>query len=256
MGRYLDADLVTKSLIGSSAKTPRGFGKFYDTLISSLDSDPVAMMEIGIGAVHSHVTWSNVFPNSTIIGLDVASPIVELCAVQECHIRQYQNALTGINNFCQLPIKNRKNIQLHYNRNAYDAAIVNEVVEAYGQLDLIIDDGKQTSWIHNQLLQLYKDVLSDSGLLIKEKIGRNGQNNVDAVQMQKAIMNGWIIYDIREYVKFENPESAGFMGIWAKDASKYIEIFKDFKRVVDVENHSPALAHLPQDSMQLTQQEE
>jgi hypothetical protein len=231
--RYTDADQYITEQVGSGAKTMRGFGEFYNALVNSFTSDPSVFLEIGIGFLHSHLVWSQVFTQAKIVGLDIASPVLDLCIKQECHTRQYENAINGMRMYATVPMHFTKNLHLLYNKNAYDIDTVHELLDLYGKFDLVINDGLQTNYSHLLFRNAYTDILSETGILVQEKIGRSGSSNASPHQMKKAISHGWLIYDVRNDVKFEDPESVGYIGVWSHNQDHYRKIFKDFKLVED-----------------------
>ena len=65
--------------------------------------------------------------------------------------------------------------------------------------------------------------------------------------MVKAVREGWLVYDCREYVQFEDPNCNGFMGIWTSDPDKWTHLLKDFKRVTDPESQIDLKYQIPDD---------
>ena len=237
--RYVNADNEIIQAVGSGAKTKRGLGEFYNTLTDSLESDPETFLEIGAGLLHSQMVWSKVFPHTRVVGLEVASSSVELCSKQNITVKQLENSLNGLELAATSPMHVMKNVVIHYNRDAYTEEVKSEFVETYGKLPIIVNDGRPTSWIHIKFQELWKDAIIPGGCLIQEKFGRHLYEGVMFWQLRKAILNGWLLYDVREMVEFD-VNSTGIVGVWSNDPNKYLELFKDFKRITDVDKQLPA----------------
>lgn len=237
MNRYTDADAYTEEVYGNGdAKTKRGLGGFYNTLIASLEQDPETLLEIGVGAGHSQLTWSAALPNTTIVGIELSSPALKHCEDRSLHVLQYTNAVDGINNFHdeRIPMKATKNVNIYYNRDGYDPAVSQEFTETYGKLPVIINDGWTDSDVHNLFLDSWQDKITDDGCLIQEKLGRYANLGVNARSINKAIGRGWLVYDIREYSS-HHANNGGIVGVWSNNKEKYENIFSDFKRVYQAE---------------------
>lgn len=248
MNRYTDADAKIELYGNGGAKTIRGLGGFYNTLINSLEHDPETLLEIGVGAGHSHLTWSEALPNTTVVGIELSSPSLLQCEDRALSILQYTNAIDGIDNFHgnKMPMKATKNINIYYNRDAYDPAVAQEFTETYGQLPVIINDGWTIHTVHNLFLDSWRDKITDNGCLIQEKLGRYGNLGVNTSSIQKALDKGWLVYDMREHGEF-HVNNGGIVAVWSNNKTKYENIFSDFKRVYQANEDLSDIA-VPMDS--------
>lgn len=214
-------------------KIQRGWGTIYDVIFNNLNDKIDVVTEIGIGNASCHLAWAQTFPGKKVVGIDIASPSLELCDIQNCDVPQYVNSMRGITNLHRASMSDISNIDLYYNKNGYTKDIADQYLSIYGKQSFFINDGKQDGLAHIKFREFWGPILTGGGLLLQERIARSGNNGIRIHQMIKAIRNGWLVYDCREYVKFENPNANGFLGIWTEDVAHWTEILKDFKRITD-----------------------
>lgn len=226
MKRYTKADLYVQQNYRGNGKARRGYGGLYDLLLNYCN--PKSILEIGIGTCHSHLVWAQSAPEATIIGLDIAGPSEDICARNDLHVNQLLNAKNGMYNLSGWPIHAIKNIDLYWGRDGYSKETAQEVVENYGNLDLIINDGKQTSSIHNLFLDAWNDQLESGAILVQEKLGRDQYNSFNKESAIKAINRGWLLYDISSSCTFEKHDSHKCIGFQSNRQDEIQELFKDF----------------------------
>lgn len=238
MGRYVDADSNVKELTGSGAKVRRGLGPIYDIIVDNIIS-PNTVMELGVGTTHSQLAWAHAFPDTKVVGVDIASPSMQLCWEKDLTTKQYANAQKGIEVlFSQntpVPMDICKRVDIYYNKDAYSKDVANEVVASYGRLPLIVNDAWQAAPAHNMFLDAYREAITDDGILVQEKAGRAGAKGIDIHQMQKALAKGWRIFDCREGLVMEgsNPESEGYVAVWYTDNNKWDDKFNSLREIKD-----------------------
>jgi hypothetical protein len=214
-------------------KIQRGWGQIYDVIFNELGDKIDVITEIGIGNASCQVAWAKTFPGKKVVGLDIASPSLQLCDQKNCDVRQYINSVTGVNNVHNLNIPDIANIDVYYGKDAYDNNVADQYLEVYGKQIFFINDGKQDGLVHMKFAKVWSNLLLPGGLLLQERIGRAGFEGIRIHQLQKAISNGWLIYDCREFVEFENPNSNGFLGIWSHDNAYWDKVLRDFKRITN-----------------------
>ena len=140
-----------------------------------------------------------------------------------------------------------KRLHLHYNRDAYCEKTVSHYLDAYGTLDIIINDGFQDGFSHIPFLNEWKCVLKNPrSLLVQERMLRNQDysNTPEAVRPMKwyrrAIDDGWLIYDCRDQVEFVHHKGAhfeeGLFGIWTQD-KEYLKQILNHIPLVDTEDY-------------------
>lgn len=219
----------------SMPKTMRGFGKFYDAVLEHY-ADVDVLTELGIGNFTCQLSWATAMPNTKIVGIDIASPSIKDCDTDNLDIRQYTNCIAGFELQNIVPMWAKTNIDLHYRRNAYSKETVDEFVTTYGAPKLVINDALQRPYAVMPFQEHWYDALDDTGVLIQERFGRNPPDGIYAPILTKSINKGWLIYDCREFVKFENPDVNGFIGIRPKnpaDTDMWIEKLSHFRRITD-----------------------
>jgi hypothetical protein len=227
--KYTDADFYIQQTHNTDGKTRRGYGDLYDKLLDYCN--PKTILEIGIGRCNSHLTWATAVPDAKVIGLDIAGPTEYICMKNDLQIGQFQNAKRGMDNLCHWPISAIKNIDLYWGRDGYSKEISQEIVDNYGNIDLIINDGKQTSSIHNLFLDAWDDQLEAGAILVQEKLGREQNTIFNTQSAIKAIQRGWLLYDISDSCTFQNYSAHKCIGFNSNRQDQIQELFKDFKRI-------------------------
>lgn len=228
-------------------KTMRGWTPIYEIIFNTIGNEIDVITEIGIGNATCQIAWSKTFPGKRVVGIDVASPSIELCKENNNDVRQFENAMSSISNMHRLSMKEIVNIDLYYNKNAYEKSVADQYLELYGKQVFFINDGKQDGLAHRKFRETWEPMLLPGGLLLQERIARKGTQGIRIHQMVKAVREGWLVYDCREYVQFEDPNCNGFMGIWTSDPDKWTHLLKDFKRVTDPESQIDLKYQIPDD---------
>ena len=230
---------MRNELIPDHPKFSRGFGQFYGELFKHLDNKIIT--EIGIGWAISQIAWAKSFPKSQIVGIEVASPVLDDCVNAECHSRQHEFALVGMKRFSDQPMSIQKRIALHFNRSGYIAETAKEHLEAYGQVPFVIDDGKQNGSVHNEFKEAWLPNITKGGLLIRERAFRfPGYAGMQSRQAWKSLGKGWVLVDCRKYILDPHPQEPvnqqGFIAFWSDDRDKWINIFKPHYNLYTHEN--------------------
>lgn len=228
-------------------KVARGWSKIYDVIFNELHTKLDVITEIGIGNATCQLAWARTFPGKKIVGIDIASPSIQLCDENDSHTKQFTNAMNGVSTLHRLPMKEICNIDLYYNKNAYEMDVANQYLEIYGKQIFFINDGKQDGIAHHKFKESWSPLLLPGGVLLQERIARKGYDGIRINQMRKAVHGEWLVYDCREYVQFENPNANGFLGIWSHNPDHWADVLKDFKRVTDPESQIEPKYQLPDD---------
>jgi cephalosporin hydroxylase len=116
----------------------------YGTLKKIKDKE-LKILEIGIADGQSLLIWSDYFKNSIIVGIDIHKIDVE-----EKNL-------------------NKKNIRVHQGSQS-DKKFINEIINQYGNFDIIIDDGLHTKYAAKQMVDVAFKYLNDGGYYIIEDL--------------------------------------------------------------------------------------
>ena len=127
--------LATKNLtliaqIYKTDKLEHGYTAVYEKYFENIRDQKLKILEIGIADGKSLLMWSDYFKNSTIIGIDIHKIDIEEKKLD------------------------RNNIKVHQGSQS-DEKFINELINQYGNFDIIIDDGSH----------LRKDVIKSFHLL-------------------------------------------------------------------------------------------
>ena len=113
-------DLHTIAKLYKSDKLDHGYIEVYDSYFKKIKDKELKILEIGIADGQSLLIWSDYFKNSIIVGIDIHKIDVE-----EKNL-------------------NKKNIRVHQGSQS-DKKFINEIINQYGNFDIIIDDGSHIS---------------------------------------------------------------------------------------------------------------
>ena len=111
-------------------KYGHGYTTVYENYFESLRNKKLRILEIGIADGKSLLTWSEYFKNSTIIGIDIHKIDLKEKNLEHVNIKVHQGSQS-------------------------DEKFINEIINEYGNFDIIIDDGSH----------LRKDVIKSFHLL-------------------------------------------------------------------------------------------
>lgn len=214
-------------------KTLRGWAPLYDVIFNNIFDQIDVITEIGIGNATCQIAWSKTFPGKKVVGIDIASTSLELASNNNLDVKQYINSMQSITTVHSLTMEEIYPLNLYYNKDAYSEEVANDYLKIYGKQIFFINDGRQDGICHKHFKQLWAPLLKPGGLLLQERFARFEYKGIRVNQMKKAIANGWLVYDCREYVQFENPNSNGFLGIWTEEKDHWKRILQDFKLITD-----------------------
>ena len=136
-------DLQSIAKLYKSDKLDHGYIKIYDSYFKEIKNKELKILEIGVADGKSLLTWSDYFKNSVIIGIDIHKiDIIE---------------------------KNldRKNIKIHQGSQS-DEKFINDIINQYGNFDIIIDDGSHISKDVKKSFHLLFPSLNNKGLYVVE----------------------------------------------------------------------------------------
>ena len=135
--------LRSVSELYKSDKLEHGYIEIYESFFKELKNKELKILEIGIADGKSLLAWSDYFKNSTIIGIDIHK------------INVVEKKL------------NRKNIKVHQGSQS-DKSFINEIINIYGTLDIIIDDGSHLTKDVKKSFHLLFPYLNNDGLYVVE----------------------------------------------------------------------------------------
>ena len=143
--------IVTKNLtsiaeIYKTDKLEHGYTAVYEKYFENIRDHKLQILEIGIADGKSLLMWSDYFKNSTIIGIDI----------HKIDIKEKK--------------LDRNNIKVHQGSQS-DEKFINELINQYGNFNIIIDDGSH----------LKKDVIKSFNLLFPH-LNNNGLYIVEDMQ--------------------------------------------------------------------------
>ena len=116
----IENNLRSISELYKTDKLEHGYIEIYDSYFKELKDKEIKVLEIGIADGKSLLTWSDYFKNSTIIGIDI----------HKIDIKEKK--------------LDRKNIKVHQGSQS-DEKFIKEMINIYGEIDIIIDDGSHLS---------------------------------------------------------------------------------------------------------------
>ena len=128
--------------------TVHSYLELYYHLLNSRRETAKNILEVGIYFGGSIKLWGDFFKNATIYGVDI---------MQEYEVWE--------------EIKNKNNIVLHTNTNAYNENFVKSTfLDKNIKFDFMLDDGPHTLESMQQFIKLYSQIMSDDGILIIEDV--------------------------------------------------------------------------------------
>ena len=124
-------------------KKDHGYTNVYEKYFESLREQKLKILEIGIADGKSLLTWSDYFKNSTIIGIDIHKIDIKEKKLDRDNIKIHQGSQSNKN-------------------------FINEIINIYGNFDIIIDDGSHLRKDVIKSFHLLFPHLNDDGLYIVE----------------------------------------------------------------------------------------
>ena len=126
-----------------SDKIEHGYIEIYESYFHKLKEDNLIILELGIADGKSLLTWSDYFKNSKVVGIDIHK------------INLDEKNL------------NRSNIDIHQGSQS-DEKFIKEMINIYGEFDIIIDDGSHLSKDVKKSFHLLFPYLAKNGLYAVE----------------------------------------------------------------------------------------
>ena len=155
--------------------TVHSYLPLYQKLLESRKETAKNVLEVGMLNGGSIKLWNEFFVNATIHGVDVIS---EQDLWDE--------------------IKNKDNIILHTQQDAYVGKFVENVFEKKGvKFDFILDDGPHTLESMKQFIHLYSKVMTDDGILIVEDVQDPNWFNILYEETPNHLKQYISTYDLR-----------------------------------------------------------
>ena len=172
--------LVNINFHYTDKNTTHSYYDLYNKLLEPIRKIAKNVLEIGIGnfgaknggSVH---LWSLYFKNAQIYTADIIPPE-----------RAYDI------------IRNNPNITMYTNTDAYDEAFVNrEFIEKGVKFDMMLDDGPHTLATNCKFIELYSQLMSETGILIIEDVQKFEWTELFYLATPPELRKYIKIYDLR-----------------------------------------------------------
>ena len=214
----------------------RAYNKFYDAILNELT--PNIFLELGISTGTNLMLWNDILKDSVKIGIELLNPSQSVESLTgDSFEKQLDECKEAVDNYLkyQLKVNNCfifKNNNWYFDRDAFSIETVKEIINKHGKIDLIINDARHGIDVWKKL-DVWKDALTDNGVIITEEIGcaTRAQTNGDLInedQINSAINEGWKMYNFNN-IKTWN-QSNCIIGYWSKNQLGLKEI-NEFRRV-------------------------
>lgn len=190
----------------------RSYNLLYDAAILQFakqwnqlnEGKPPTIVEFGIGKGQHLNHWRSIFPDATIIGVDLLSPdhipTTDLEAQQVADLKYAQKHTDAI---------------LYFGKDCYNESTIWEIVEEHGKWDFCVHDATHGETVWNRL-ETAKAALKWHGILITEELACDPDAtletaiNYDQVALAKSA--GWQVYNFCGIAKSYPYNSVA--GIW------------------------------------------
>ena len=209
----------------------RGYNIFYDAILRELT--PKTFLELGISTGTNLILWSDILKDSVKIGVELLNPSQSVNSLTGYSFeKQLEECKEAFNKY--LDYGSKHNNKWYFGWDAFAIETVKEITNNHGKLDLIINDAKHgvKEW---KMLDIWKDALTDNGIIITEEIGcatreqsqywPNLVPNGDLIndeQVNLALEDGWEIYNFNTIRSWKQPNC--LIGYWSKNKLNLEEI--------------------------------
>jgi hypothetical protein len=146
----------------------------YQSLFENKFDKNNNILEVGIYNGGSIKLWNDLFPNSSIYGIDIND---------------------NINN--DIKLNNNSNIHLFYNNDAYNPEFVSSNL-SHIKFDILIDDGPHTLESMKSFINLYSPLMNDDAVLIIEDIQDINWIEILKKEVPDELKENIEIYDLRD----------------------------------------------------------
>ena len=205
-------------------KTERGYGRAWDVVYDYMlaNNSIKKLMEIGVGSGKSHLAWLELFKDAQIYGIEVAWPILpqttntlkklskENELEDEIVVRQLVNALESWHRFISIPFDDRLRLHIMYNVNAKREDVMQSMLKAHGNFDVVINDSKHRTNTA-QLMSFWRKLVGTDGVYFQEEFCSTMNDHFKTKRYHDFIANNpddksyWRVFDFRE-ISTEQPE--------------------------------------------------
>tara|TARA_B100000902_G_scaffold64486_1_gene71132 strand:+ start:498 stop:1235 length:738 start_codon:yes stop_codon:yes gene_type:complete len=206
-------------------KTERGYGRAWDVVFDYMlaNNGIKKLLEIGVGGGESHLAWLNLFKDAQIYGLEVAWPILPESMfswkeMQKDHhdddivVRQIVNAIQGWHKFTNISFDDRLRLHIMYNVNAKREDVMQSMLKAHGNFDVVINDSKHRITTA-QLMSFWRKLVGTNGVYFQEEFCSTMNDHFKTKRYHDFIANNpddksyWRVFDFRE-ISTEQPGSS------------------------------------------------
>ncbi len=202
----------------------RAYNIFYDAILNR--TTPKTFLELGISKGNNLVLWSDILKDSVKIGVELLNPSQSVNSLTgDSFEMQLEECKEAFNKY--LDYGSKHNNKWYFGWDAFAIETVKEITNNHGKIDLIINDARHgvNVW---KMLDVWKDALSDDGMIITEEIGCATRQQIpdgdliDKQQVNLALKDGWEIYNFNAIKTWEQFNC--FIGCWSKNKLKLEEI--------------------------------
>lgn len=229
-------------------RVSRGFAPFIiDTVDRCLNNNRTlkeripAILELGVGGGGSHLNWEK-FSNARIYGIEYFHPdkVKEyfdtnnqtMTSNLEKRIKSYHHS--------EFLFKTKsKSTRVIYGYDAYAEESVNKIKELnfWEKFDVIVDDAAPNIGSVNGLMRVWKEHLTDTGIIISETPFGNGTEPVYSMPMEQKLeycnilaQQGMICFDMSEYmVELGIDYMVPYMAFYSKNYVYYDNVLKKYE---------------------------
>jgi len=148
----------------------------YQSLFQHKFNDSNNILEVGVDKGGSIKLWNDLFPNSSVFGIDIQD---------------------NIDNNLKLHFNNNSNIHLFTNHDAYNSDFVSKNL-SHIKFDILIDDGPHTLESMKSFISLYSPLMNEGGILVIEDVPPDMKLiEILKNEVLEELKGGIEIYDLR-----------------------------------------------------------
>lgn len=229
-------------------RVSRGFAPFIiDAVDKCLNADinlkhkVPAILELGVGGGGSHLNWEK-FSNARIYGVEYFHPDNVEAYVSTNNQTMTSKLEKRINSYhasVHLLKTESKSTRIIYGYDAYAEESVDKIKELnfWENFDVIVDDSAPSVGSVKGLMRVWKEQLTETGIIISETPFGNGTELVYNMPVEQKLeycnvlaQQGMICFDMSEYaVDLGLDYMVPYMAFYTKNYSHYDEILKKYE---------------------------
>jgi cephalosporin hydroxylase len=159
--------------------TVHSYFNTYQSLFQHKFNDSNNILEVGVYHGGSIKLWNDLFPNSSVFGIDIQD---------------------NIDNNLKSQLNNNSNIHLFINHDAYNSDFVSDNL-SHIKFDILIDDGPHTLDSMKSFISLYSPLMNEGGILVIEDVPDLNWIEILKNEVSEELKEGIEIYNLRENKK-------------------------------------------------------